>query len=90
MDKPKIGDKVRLKGDAAENFEVGIVFEVHESIEPWWDTAHGENKLGLMDMLEEYQGPPADWYLQLEDVDGNGTMAVASFEVEAIIKEEAR
>jgi len=87
VDKPKIGDKVRLVGEEIDSiFDVGRVFEVHDSINEWWDTAHGEDKMGLMDSLEMY-GPKkaatAKWYAIVENVEYPAeTMAVASFECE--------
>jgi hypothetical protein len=88
MDKPKIGDRVILKGEATDLIESGIVFEVHDSIDEWWDTAHGESKVALMEFLEENPelAKLAEWYIQVEsDVDRVGIMAVASFEVEEVI-----
>jgi hypothetical protein len=87
MRKPKIGEEVRLVGEQI-TFIHAKVFEIYDDIDVWWDTAVGENKVALMDALEEYgaeKAATAEWYAMVENVEYPGeTMAVASFEVEFI------
>ena len=84
MAKPKVGDVVRLVGDQVGDMEFGRVYATYDRIDVWWDTGTGENKVALMDALEEY-GPElastATWYAEVENTEYQGeTMAVASFE----------
>lgn len=89
MDKPKVGDKVRLVLDMREvtGWDIVRVDAVYDPpIEKWWDTPTGENKVSLMDALEQY-GPEkaatATWYAEISNVEHEGeSMAVASFECE--------
>lgn len=89
MNKPKIGDKVRIVGEqAGDIMMVGVVYAVYDRVDVWWNTASGENKVALLDALDEY-GPEvaatAEWYAEVENPDYPGeTMAVASFECEVI------
>ena len=85
MKKPNIGDIVRVDA-AGDVFTIGRVFELYDRVDEWWDTAQGENKVALLDALEEY-GPEkaasAEWFAMIENVEYDGeTMAVASFECE--------
>lgn len=87
MNKPKIGDKIRLVQNM--DFEVGEVFETYDDIKAWWDTSYGEAKMGLTDALEllgEKKASTAEWYAIIENVEQQGeVMAIASFEVEEVI-----
>lgn len=92
MDKPKIGDKVRIYKEAAEGLgdviTVGTVIEIYDDIDVWWNTAYGESKVALMDALEFY-GPrkaaTAEWYVMVEDDEDKGSVvALASFEVKQL------
>jgi len=91
MNKPKIGDKVRIIGEQTDNIgDTGTVAAVYDTIEEWWDTPTGESKVALMDALDEY-GPEkaatAEWYIEVtldEEQTGYSDLALASFEVEPI------
>lgn len=84
MNKPKVGDKVRVSGEQMpeDDMGVGTIIAVYDRIDVWWDTASGESKVALMDALDEY-GPEkaatATWYAEVDLSDG-GSLAVASFE----------
>lgn len=83
MEKPNVGDKVRLVGEGMNDMATGIVLEVYDSIDVWWDTAMGENKVTLMDYLEQNpeKAATATWYAIVENAEFPGeTVAVASFE----------
>jgi hypothetical protein len=87
MDKPSVGDKLKLIGFHAE--PQGAIVEVravHDRLDVWWSTATGEDKVALMDVLELYGealAKSAEWYAEVDMVEAPGeSMAVASFEVE--------
>jgi hypothetical protein len=88
MNKPQIGDIVKLVGDQTEGFQDDTwrVYATYDDIDSWWDTATGENKVALMDALAEYgeeKAKTAEWYAEVENITAPGeTMAVASFECE--------
>lgn len=87
--KPEVGQLVRVIGEEAiEMFRIGRIVAVYDTIEEWWVTPTGENKVALMDALEEY-GPDkaqtAEWCAEIVNVDYDSeSMAVASFEVELL------
>jgi len=84
MDKPKIGDRVDVRNLSMDDgMEIGVVLEVYDSIDVWWETASGESKMALEDILADNPdlAKKAEWYAVIENADYPGeTMAVASFE----------
>lgn len=86
MDKPNVGDKIRIPLAKDVDFEIGEVLEVYDDIDVWWETEHGEAKMGLMDFLaSEPKASTAEWYAVVENIKQPGeVMAVASFEAEVV------
>ena len=82
MDKPQVGDLVRITSDAdGATFTVGRVYATYDKIDVWWETPTGENKVALMDLYDEEKLATAKWFAEVENADDGGeTMAVASFE----------
>jgi len=86
MDKPNVGDKIRILIGKDVHFEVCEVLEVYDDIAVWWEAEHGEAKMGLMDFLaSDPKASTAEWYAVVENVKQPGEiMAVASFEAEVV------